>query len=97
MSGADIFLGQIRKGKTRGERNRSVFCDVAKEGAGFFPEAEHPHTAGLAFCLTDPEQNEKEPAKKPADEPPVEAEAETAAEQTAAAEGEDTEPEDSEA
>ena len=49
------------------------------------------------FRDVDPEQNEKEPAKKPADEPPVEAEAETAAEQTAAAEGEDTEPEDSEA
>ena len=65
MSGADIFLGQIRKGKTRGERNRSVFCDVAKEGAGFFPEAEHPHTAGLAFCLTDPEQNEKKAAADP--------------------------------
>ena len=49
------------------------------------------------FRDVDPEQNEKEPAKKPADETPVEAEAETAAEETAAAESEDTEPEDSEA
>ena len=54
------------------------------------------------FRDVDPEQNEKEPAKKPADEPPVEAVAETAAEETAAeetaaAEGEDTESKDSEA
>ena len=49
------------------------------------------------FRDVDPEQNEKEPAKKPAEKASEDSAAETAAEETAAAEGEDTEPEDSEA